>query len=140
MQILYLFDSLVSNIGFATQSHIIEFVQIEACSTIPNILRDTQTWILEEKKYPYVTYVCPAWMLGTLGANRGLTDQRVLVLVLKFLVLKKTRFFPVKNISQICFDFSFLYSMQLFSADTTLFSKKIKLPKKTQKKGLKSCS
>ena len=50
LQILYLFDSLVSDIGFATQSHIIEFVQIEASSKIPNILRDTQTWVLEEKK------------------------------------------------------------------------------------------
>ena len=32
-------------------------------------------------------------------------DQRVLVLTLKFLALKKTGFAPVKNTSQIFFDF-----------------------------------
>ena len=33
------------------------------------------------------------------------TDLRVLELTLKFLALKKTSFSPVKNTSQICFDF-----------------------------------
>jgi hypothetical protein len=44
------------------------------------------------------------------------TDQRVLVLTLNFLALKKTVFPPVKNTS--------LFSLQLFSADATIFSKK----------------
>ena len=46
----------------------------------------------------------------------------VLVLTLKFIALK-TGFPPVKNTSQIYFDFFYIYSMQLFSADTTIFSK-----------------
>ena len=45
------------------------------------------------------------------------TDQRVLLLTLKFLALKKTVFYPVKNTSQNFFDFYLPYSMQLFSAD-----------------------
>jgi hypothetical protein len=58
------------------------------------------------------------------------TEQRVLVLTLKFLALKKTVFSPVKKTSQ----FFYLYSMQLFSADATIFSKKFQiyfLPMKT---------
>ena len=51
------------------------------------------------------------------------TDQRVLVLTLKFLALKKLVFPPVKNTSQIFFDLFYLYSMQLFSADPKIFSK-----------------
>jgi hypothetical protein len=53
------------------------------------------------------------------------TDQRVLVLTLKFLALKKTGFSPVKNTSKNVLDFFYLYSMQLFSAEATIFSKKI---------------
>ena len=49
----------------------------------------------------------------------------VLVLTLKFLALKNTGFSPVKNTSQNYFDFFYLYAMQLFSADTTIFTKKI---------------
>ena len=51
------------------------------------------------------------------------TDQRVLVLTLKFLALKKTGFSPVKNTSQNFIDLFYLYSMQLFRADTTIFPK-----------------
>ena len=50
------------------------------------------------------------------------TDQRVLTL--KFLALNKTDFSPVKNTSQNFFDFFYLYSMQRFSVDATIFSKK----------------
>ena len=53
------------------------------------------------------------------------TDQRVLVLILKFLALKK-RFSPRKKILPKFFlTFVYLYSMQLFSADPKIFSKKI---------------
>ena len=49
------------------------------------------------------------------------TYQRVLVLTLKLLALKKTGFSPVKK---IVLTFVYLYSMQLFSSDPTIFSKK----------------
>ena len=52
------------------------------------------------------------------------TDQRVLVLTLKFLALKKLVFLLQKYFP-ICFWlFSNFYSMQFFSADATVFSKK----------------
>ena len=54
------------------------------------------------------------------------TDQRVLVLTLKFLAVKKlTGFSTIKNASQIFFDFFYIYSMQRFSADIKIFSEKI---------------
>ena len=46
----------------------------------------------------------------------------VLVLTLKFLALKNP--FPCKNYFQIFLTFVYLYSMQLFSANPTIFSKK----------------
>ena len=53
------------------------------------------------------------------------TDQRVLVLTLKFLALKKTGFPDKKYFTNFFFlTFVYLYSMQLFSADPTIFSKK----------------
>jgi hypothetical protein len=47
------------------------------------------------------------------------------VFTLKFLAIKKTGFSPIKNTFQFFFDFVYLYSMQLFSADPKIFSKKI---------------
>ena len=49
------------------------------------------------------------------------TDQRVLVLTLKFLALKKL-VFPIKILSKFLI-FFYLYSMQLNSADPKIFSK-----------------
>ena len=61
------------------------------------------------------------------------------VFTLKFLVLKKTGFSPMRNTFQI-----YLYSMQLFSADPKIFSKKFQINflaiKTLKKMGLKSCS
>jgi hypothetical protein len=68
---------------------------------------------------------------STVGA-----DQRVLVLTLKLLALKKPVFSPVKNPSHFFLTFVYLYSMQLFSADPTIFSKNFLinfLPMKTLK-------
>ena len=47
------------------------------------------------------------------------------VITLKFLALKKLVFPPIKNTFQIFFDFFYLYSMQLFSADPKIYFKKI---------------
>ena len=52
------------------------------------------------------------------------TDQRVLVLTLKFLAPKELAFSPEKNASQIVLTFIYLYSIQPFSADPTIFSKR----------------
>ena len=56
------------------------------------------------------------------------TDQKVfwvLALTLKLLALKKKKgFSPLKNTSQIFFDFFLPYSKQLFSADAIIFPKK----------------
>ena len=48
------------------------------------------------------------------------------VFTLKSLVLKNLVFPPLKNTFQIFLTFVYLYSMQLFSADPKIFSKKIK--------------
>ena len=40
---------------------------------------------------------CLLLVISTVGANMGLPDQRVLVLTLKFLALKKTWFFLCKK-------------------------------------------
>ena len=45
------------------------------------------------------------WQYVVHSRSKQRTDQRVVVLTLKFLALKKTGFPPVKNTSQICFDF-----------------------------------
>ena len=52
------------------------------------------------------------------------TDQRVFSTYTQIFSPKKTGFSPVKNTSQFFFDFFYLYSMQLFSADPTIFAKK----------------
>jgi hypothetical protein len=64
---------------------------------------------------------------GIHSRSQQRTDHRVLVLTLK----KKSH---VKTTSQIFFEFFYLFSMQLFSADATIFSKKNQiyfLPMKT---------
>ena len=66
------------------------------------------------------------------------TDQRVLVLTLKFLALKKW-VFPRKNYLPFCLTFFYLFLCNFLSADATIFSKKIYSWKHT-KTGLKSCS
>ena len=59
--------------------------------------------------------------------SRQGTDQRVLVnTYIEIFSPKKTVFSPVRNTSQTFFDFYCLYSMQLFSADATIFKKKKK--------------
>ena len=66
------------------------------------------------------------------------------VFTLKFLALKKPGFSPIKYFSNILMTFVYLYSMQLFSSDPQIFSKKFWidffLHKNFKKTGLKSCS
>ena len=50
------------------------------------------------------------------------TDQRVLVITLKFLALKKLVLPPQKILSKIYLTFVYLYSMQLFSINPKIFS------------------
>ena len=45
------------------------------------------------------------------------------VFTIKFLALKKLVFPPIENTFQFFFDFFYLHSMQLFSADPKIFSK-----------------
>ena len=53
----------------------------------------------------------------TVGANRGLISGSTYIEIFS---PKKTGFSPIKNTFQNCFDF-FLCSMQIFSADATIF-------------------
>ena len=67
------------------------------------------------------------------------TDQRVLIIALKFLALKKV--FPCTNyiLPKTLLTFVYLYSMQLFSTDPTISSRKNQinfLPLKTLKNRL----
>ena len=71
------------------------------------------------------------------------TDQRVLVFTLKFLALKKTGVFSVKMLPNFFFTFVYLYSMQVFNADPTIFQKyfeSIFCANLNEKMGLKSRS
>ena len=52
------------------------------------------------------------------------TDQGVLVFTLNFLALKKLVFPQYKILPKIFLTLVYLYPMQLFSADPTIFSKK----------------
>ena len=54
----------------------------------------------------------------------GFTDKRTDVFTLKFLAPQKTGFSHIKSTFQNFLTFVYLYSMQLFSADPTIFSKK----------------
>ena len=72
----------------------------------------------------------PAEKRGLVGVmhsrNKQRTDQRVLVLTLKFLALKKTGFFPVKNTSQNVFDFCLpLFYATFQCGPYNIFKKKI---------------
>ena len=60
------------------------------------------------------------------------------VFTLKFLALKKTGFPNKKHFPNFFLTFVYLYSMQLFSADPTIFSKEFEI--KLKKTGLKSYS
>ena len=62
---------------------------------------------------------------GGHSRSKQRTDQRVLVFTLKFLALKKLVFPRTKFFPNFFLTFVYLYSMQLFSADPTIFSKKI---------------
>ena len=53
-----------------------------------------------------------------------MTDQRSLSTYTQIFSPKKTFFSPLKNTSQNFLTFVYLYSMQLFIADPTPFSKK----------------
>ena len=68
---------------------------------------------------------CASGLLKTQGHSRSQqrSNQRILLLTLKFLALKKTCFSPRKNTSRNFLTFLNLYSMQLFSADATNFLK-----------------
>ena len=52
------------------------------------------------------------------------TDQRVLVLTMKFLALKNLVFHCKKYFPKFFWFFFYLYSMELFSVDAIIFSKK----------------
>ena len=54
---------------------------------------------------------------NTVGANKGLSTY------IEICSLKKAGFSTVKNTSQFFFYFFYLFTMQLFSADPTIFSK-----------------
>jgi hypothetical protein len=60
----------------------------------------------------------------SLSRSQQRTGQRFLILTLKFLALKKAGFLRKKKLSNFFFTFFNLYSMQLSSADATIFSKK----------------
>jgi hypothetical protein len=69
--------------------------------------------------------VCDVCAYNGHSRTQQRTDQRVLVCTyIEIFGPKKTGFSPVKILPKIFLHFFYLYSMQLFSADNTIFSKK----------------
>ena len=90
--------------------------------TRANILLIFQALVIFE-----ILLLSPLWRTLQCEHSRSKqrTDQMVLVLTLKFLALKKPGFSPRnKYFPKIFLTCVYLCSMQLFSADPTMFSKK----------------
>ena len=83
---------------------------------------DQNTFLICVSNHPYWIYYCKIIKFSCPfehSRSKQRTDQRVLVLTIKFLALKKTGFSLIKNTSNF-FCFVYLYSMQLSSADPTI--------------------